>query len=199
MYICSRFSVRQPPLHGTPLPHGSASWSASSRMSSFLTPQNRHPLNCHQVSLRVQVPNGRILTRNLYLKYYFPISKYLIIGYLDLQVFAPPSWPPQKVPTVTGIGVVVIAVRETVIAFEGPHCCRISKVVTGISLVLILCINFLCKPQLSVNLLDEIYWNCYKLSVHCKSIKYRPSTKLMYITRPRPETTGVVEVTSYTR
>ena len=92
MYICSQFSVHQPPPPppmALPLPHGSALGSASWRRSSFLTPQNCHPRNCHQVSLRVQVPNDH--TQNLYFKCYFPITKYLIIGYLDLQVFAPPT------------------------------------------------------------------------------------------------------------
>ena len=31
---------------------------------------------------RVQVPNNHILTLNLYYSYYYPIPKYLIIGYL---------------------------------------------------------------------------------------------------------------------
>ena len=34
-------------------------------------------------TLRVQVPNDRILTQNLYYNYYYPKLKYLIIGYLD--------------------------------------------------------------------------------------------------------------------
>ena len=33
--------------------------------------------------LRVQVPNNRILTQNLYYNYYYPKPKYLIVGYLD--------------------------------------------------------------------------------------------------------------------
>ena len=35
------------------------------------------------VPLRVQVSNNHILTPNLYHNYYYPKTKYLIIGYLD--------------------------------------------------------------------------------------------------------------------
>ena len=34
-------------------------------------------------SLRVQVPNNHILTENLYYTYYYPNSKYLVIGHMD--------------------------------------------------------------------------------------------------------------------
>ena len=35
------------------------------------------------ISLPVQVPDNHILPQNLYYNYYYPIPKYLIIGYLD--------------------------------------------------------------------------------------------------------------------
>ena len=35
------------------------------------------------IALRVQVPNNHILTQNLYYNYYYPNSKYLIVGYMD--------------------------------------------------------------------------------------------------------------------
>ena len=35
------------------------------------------------LTLRVQVPNNRMLTQTLYYNYYEPKPKYLIIGYLD--------------------------------------------------------------------------------------------------------------------
>ena len=35
------------------------------------------------VTVRVQVPNNHIPTQNQYYKYYYPESKYLIIGYMD--------------------------------------------------------------------------------------------------------------------
>ena len=35
------------------------------------------------VTLRVQVPNNRILNQNLYCNYYSPNPKYLVIGYMD--------------------------------------------------------------------------------------------------------------------
>ena len=38
---------------------------------------------CIGITLRVQVPNNHILTRNLYYDYYYPKPKYLIIGYMD--------------------------------------------------------------------------------------------------------------------
>ena len=41
-------------------------------------------------ALEVQVPNHHILTPNLHYNYYYPKSKYLIIGYLE--VTAPQSW-----------------------------------------------------------------------------------------------------------
>ena len=34
-------------------------------------------------TLRVQVPNSHLLTKNLYHNYYYPNPKYLIIGYMD--------------------------------------------------------------------------------------------------------------------
>ena len=35
------------------------------------------------IALRVQVRNSHILTQNLHYNYYYPIPKYLMIGYLD--------------------------------------------------------------------------------------------------------------------
>ena len=35
------------------------------------------------ISLRVQVCNNHILTRNLYYNHYYPNPKHLIIGYMD--------------------------------------------------------------------------------------------------------------------
>ena len=43
--------------------------------------------------LRVQVPNNRILTQNLYYNYYYPNPKYLIIGYLDPLGILNPKLP----------------------------------------------------------------------------------------------------------
>ena len=40
-------------------------------------------MRVYGVSLRIQVPNNHILTRNLYYNYYYPKPKYLIIEYLD--------------------------------------------------------------------------------------------------------------------
>ena len=35
------------------------------------------------LTLRAQVPNSHIIVQNLYYNYYYPKSKYLIIGYMD--------------------------------------------------------------------------------------------------------------------
>ena len=34
-------------------------------------------------TLRVQVPNNHILPQNLYYNYYYPRTRYLIVGYMD--------------------------------------------------------------------------------------------------------------------
>ena len=39
--------------------------------------------NYRSISLRVQVPNNHILAQNLYYNYYYPNSKYVIIGCMD--------------------------------------------------------------------------------------------------------------------
>ena len=40
-------------------------------------------LSQQELTLRVQVPNNHMPTRNLYYNYYYPKPKYLIIGYMD--------------------------------------------------------------------------------------------------------------------
>ena len=42
-----------------------------------------YSLCTHIYTLRVQVPNNHILTKNLYYNYYYPNPKYVIIGYMD--------------------------------------------------------------------------------------------------------------------
>ena len=46
----------------------------------------------HLLSLRVQVPNNHILTKNLYYNYYYPNPKYLNIGYMDPEGMRPRRW-----------------------------------------------------------------------------------------------------------
>ena len=43
----------------------------------------RNPLSLEPNSLKVQIPNNHILTQNQYYNYYYPNTKYPIIGYLD--------------------------------------------------------------------------------------------------------------------
>ena len=74
LWSCLSFPWYGPAVSEAQMSHGKRStltWLATNKCPS------------RKLTLRVQVPNDRILTQKLYYNYYYPNRKYLIMGYMD--------------------------------------------------------------------------------------------------------------------
>ena len=132
VFTCSRFSVRQPrPPNGIP-PHPPCFKSANSHGDR--APWGGHPRDCRRFGcLKAAIFVTGVSFDSSHIRYV------------------------SKVPTVTGIRVVLIAVLTIVIAFETSYCCRILDVFSHRDWLRPHLTSGFYKPGPSVNLLQVFY------------------------------------------
>ena len=132
MYALGSRFARPPPMVSLPYPHPPCFKSDNSHRDG--APWGRHPRNCP----RFRRLKAAILVTVV--SFYASHVRYV-----------------SKVPTVTGIRVVLIAVLTTVITFETSYRCRILNIFTVTVIGFVLILDQFYEPYPFVNLLETFY------------------------------------------